>query len=367
MDVTNAILDFFTSGKSLRQINAINICLIPKVACPNTPSEFRPIACCNVIYKAITKIMANRLQLVLPEIVSQNHSAFVKGRSIMSNVLICQDLVRGYNRSTGVPKCPMKIDLRKAYDSLDWSFIQQALRYLGFPQAFIHWTMICISTAKYSVVMNGSSFGYFKGQKGIRQGDPISPYIFVLCMEILTRMLTTATEDSNFRSHANCKTMKLNHLLFADDLMLFAYADEYSPTLLKNKLDKFSSMSGLHINNSKSQIFLANASIGVQTFLLNSLGFQKGRLPVKYLGVPLIASRLSIADCMPIIDKVKQRIASWTNRYLSFAGRVYSYNLYYFTCKFTGALCSFCLKVLLTPLRVCVEISYGMVDMIRWD
>lgn len=93
------------------------------------------------------------------------------------------------------------------------------------------------------------SFGFFKGAKGIRQGDPISPYIFVLCMEYLSRMLKQAGKDSKFRFHPKCKSVGLNHLLFADDLMLFAYADSYSPVWLKNRLDEFSEMSGLYVND----------------------------------------------------------------------------------------------------------------------
>lgn len=215
----------------------------------------------------------------------------------------------------------MKIDLRKAYDSLSWEFIREVLVSLNFPQKFIHWLMLCITTARYSVVLNGNAVGYFKGGRGIRQGDPVSPYVFVLCMEVLSRMLKTATTDCRFRFHANCKEVKLNHLLFADDLMMFSYAARYSPAWLRGKLDQFSAMSGLQVNNSKSQVFLSNVPFEIQSFLMNSLGFQLGKLPVKYLGVPMISSRLSISDCMPILEKIKQRIATWTNKLLSFAGR----------------------------------------------
>lgn len=131
-DFTAAIADFFSSGKLLRQINATNICLLPKIPNLELPSDFRPIACCNVIYKTITKLMASRLQAILPSIISPNQGAFIQGRLIMSNILICQDLFRGYNRSEGQPKCLIKIDLRKAYDSLDWGFISNVLQSLIF-------------------------------------------------------------------------------------------------------------------------------------------------------------------------------------------------------------------------------------------
>lgn len=181
--------------------------------------------------------------------------------------------------------------------------------------------MLCISTAQYSIVLNGSAFGYFKGGRGIRQGDPISPYVFVICMEVLSRLLNQAKTVPEFRFHSGCKALQLNHLMFADNLILISAVDVFSPCWMKSKVDLFSSMSGLHVNHSKSQIFLSNASVNVQTELVQNLGFQLGKLPVKYLGVPLISSRLSIADCMPIIDKVKQRVSSWSTKFLSFAGR----------------------------------------------
>ncbi|GLU24015.1 hypothetical protein SLE2022_399860 [Rubroshorea leprosula] len=118
-DVMAAVLDFFDSGKILKQINATNITIVSKVSCPNVVSDYRPIACCNVIYKVISKLLIQRINEVLSMLVSSNQTAFVKGRSITTNLLICQDLVRNYHRSRGPARCLMKIDLQKAYDLVD--------------------------------------------------------------------------------------------------------------------------------------------------------------------------------------------------------------------------------------------------------
>lgn len=106
---------------------------------PNLPSDFRPISCCNIIYKTITKIMALRLQPILSSIISPNQGDFIQGILIMSNILVCQDLVRGYGRDIGSPKCLIKIDLRKAHDSISWEFVIQVLQSLNFPPLFVQW------------------------------------------------------------------------------------------------------------------------------------------------------------------------------------------------------------------------------------
>lgn len=188
-DICDAIKEFFDKLRSSKQINANQISLVPKVKCPMKAGEFRPIACCNVIYKTISKMMCNRLRLVLPNLISQIQSAFLVGRSIIENILVCQDLIKHYNRKKTSPKCLMKIDLRKAYDSVKWDFIDDLLKGFCFPEKFRYWIKKCIRTTTFSISCTGSLYWHFKGTRGIRQGDPISPLIFVMVMEYLSRTL----------------------------------------------------------------------------------------------------------------------------------------------------------------------------------
>ncbi|XP_074292948.1 uncharacterized protein LOC141619825 [Silene latifolia] len=126
-DVTSAITDFFYSRKLLKQINSTTLTLIPKCESPQNVLQFRPIAYCNMIYKAISKILCTRLGIILPSIVDQNQGACIQGRSILENVLICQDLVRLYKRPAASARCVFKIDLQNAYDTVEWDFVDHLM------------------------------------------------------------------------------------------------------------------------------------------------------------------------------------------------------------------------------------------------
>lgn len=167
-DVSQAILNFFQSGKMLKQINATNLCLIPKIEQPSNVSQFRPIACCNVLYKIISKMLCSRLKAVLPCLVDEVQSAFVENRKIMHNILVCQDMLKHYKRENEPARCNLKVDSKKAYDSLSWDFIQSLLEGLNFPRQFVKWIMDCISSPSFSLTINGYTCGFFAGKRGLR-------------------------------------------------------------------------------------------------------------------------------------------------------------------------------------------------------
>lgn len=161
--VTNAILQVFRIGKLLKQINSIMITLIPKVAEPQLASQSRPISCYNVLYKCISKMICQRLRKALTHVISNNHAAFVEGRSLVHNILICYDLMRQYNRQTS-PRCLMKINLKKAYDMISLDFIHEALKGYGFPESFTNLIMECITSTKFTLKVNGEGYEYFEGR-----------------------------------------------------------------------------------------------------------------------------------------------------------------------------------------------------------
>ncbi|KAL0287396.1 UNVERIFIED_CONTAM: Retrovirus-related Pol polyprotein from type-2 retrotransposable element R2DM [Sesamum radiatum] len=126
---------------------------------------------------------------ILDMLISPSQNAFVPGRAIGDNILLAQELFSGYNQKHLPPRCALKVDLRKAYDTVEWDFLRAVLMLFGFPEQFIQWIVVCVTTPSFSVCLNGAPHGFFRGARGLRQGDPMSPFLFVLVMEVLTLIL----------------------------------------------------------------------------------------------------------------------------------------------------------------------------------
>jgi len=186
---------FFRTEILLKEVNATILTLVPKKPNASVMGDFRPIACCNVLYKCITKIMSNRMLPFLDSLISRNQSAFVPSRCISENILLAQELVQNYHRSGGRPWCTMKVNLMKVYDSVDWDFIVQCLSCFGLPTRFTNWIKMCITSPRFTISLNGTLVEYFKGGKGLRQCDHLSIYLFVLVMEVFSRLMKEYTRE----------------------------------------------------------------------------------------------------------------------------------------------------------------------------
>ncbi|GKC77883.1 RNA-directed DNA polymerase, eukaryota, reverse transcriptase zinc-binding domain protein [Tanacetum coccineum] len=271
-DVCIAVKEFFSTGKILGELHTTIISLIPKINTPLVVTDFRPIACCNVVYKCISKVITERIKGCLDKLINKNQSAFIHGRLIQDNILLAQDLMQGYNRVGGPKRVAFKIDIQKAYDTVSWDFMENLL-------------------------------------KGIRQGDPMSPCLFTMVMEFFTLVMArNVRKSANFNYHFGCKSLKITHICLADDLMVFCHGDTSSVKVIKDLIEEFGKCSGLLPNFNKSTIFFRSISEDDQYELLLILPFGKGKLPMKYLGVPLISKRLGIKDCKCLIDKIKAKI-----------------------------------------------------------
>ncbi|GAB2266969.1 hypothetical protein Dimus_037926 [Dionaea muscipula] len=321
-DLCTAVKEFFASGQLLKQMNHALLVLIPKHANANRVEEFRPIACCNVLYNIISKILTNRIAPILNSLIDPSQAAFLQGRLMRDNIFLVHELLQQYTRKRISPRCFFQVDLRKAYDSVEWTFLEGMLRALSFPNRFITWIMQCVSTASYSISLNGQLFGHFNGMRGLRQGDPLSPHLFVICLEFLSRQLYHLPATPGFSLHPRCHGLNITHLAFVDDLILLARADIMSVSLLLDCLQNFSARSGLSISFAKSKFFLAGADEHMAEHIEAMSGFPRGTFPLKYLGVPLAISRLTYIHFKPLIDRIGSYIDGWMRKTLSYAGRL---------------------------------------------
>lgn len=230
------------------------------------------------------------------------------------------ELIQGYNWKSISKRSLLKVDLKKAFDSLNWSFILLILKALSFPESLINLIEQCITTTWFSVLINDEIGGYFKGSRGLRKGDPLSPYLFVLSMEVLAQLLKKNFAEGNIGYHPAADNPEITHLAFADDLMIFFDGQRSSLQQIADTMDSFASWSGLTMNKDKTELFVAGMS-QIETSDLSTLGFSLGSLPVRYLGLPLMHRKLRISDYRPLLDQLKRRFSSWSSRALSFAGR----------------------------------------------
>uniref|UniRef100_A0A8I6WS32 Reverse transcriptase domain-containing protein n=1 Tax=Hordeum vulgare subsp. vulgare TaxID=112509 RepID=A0A8I6WS32_HORVV len=200
--------------------NDTTIVLIPKINNPKKVTQFRPISLCNVVYKVIAKMVATRLKVFLPDIISPTQSAFVPRRLITHNILVAYECFHTIkNKREGKDGlCAMKLDMHKAYGRVEWTFLKEMMLRLGFRQQWVNFIMQCVSSVKCRVRINGEESMSLKPTRGLRQGDPLSPYLFLLCTEGLSVLLTRAEETGNISGVKVCRDAQpITSLLFADD------------------------------------------------------------------------------------------------------------------------------------------------------
>ncbi|XP_057790730.1 uncharacterized protein LOC131007831 [Salvia miltiorrhiza] len=282
-DLSLVLQEFFRNGKIPRGGNSSFIVLIPKTNDATSLNDFRPISLISSLYKIVAKILAGRISEVIASIISESQSAFVRDRFILDGVVILNEVI-SEAKKTGEGRLIFKIDFAKAFDSVEWDFVDVMLQQFNFAPTWRKWIRGCLSSASANVLVNGSPSGEFDLERGLRQGDPLSPFLFLIVAEGLHALIEGAT--------------------------------------VRGLIQPAEFMSGLAVNFNKSSLM----GVGVEEAQLERLALdlncKVGSFPFKYLGIKVGGRLKSVVDWSYIVEKVRKKIDGWKNRKLSLAGRV---------------------------------------------
>jgi hypothetical protein len=321
-EVWKLVEESHSSGKVLPALNATFLTLIPKEERVTNPKNFRPIALCNVIYKIISKVIALRLKPILPFIISKEQSGYVEGRQIMDSVILVHEVIHSL-KSTRTPGMLLKLDLSKSFDKLSWQYIRETLVAFGFSANWIDWIMNLITSTFFSILVNGSPSQPFSPSRGLRQGDPLSPFLFVIMAEGLGRYIKTSIGNGSLQGlPLHGLQPATSHSQFIDDTMLMSTPTVQEANKLSSILSDFSNATGTSFNLTKSQLFFFNTPQVVQQHLSQLLSILICTLPTQYLGLPLSDSAARNLSWDSLLLSISNRLSSWTFHSLNLPARI---------------------------------------------
>lgn len=323
--VTAAVMDVLNNGADIQSWNHTIVALIPKVKHPQSVTQYRPISLCNVCYKLITRTITNRLGPALSSVIDNQQSAFVPGRLITDNVLIGFETMHWMrqNRKSKNGFAALKLDMSKAYDRVEWGFLVQIMLKMGFPSALVELIYRCISSVTYAFQINNHLVGQLSPQRGIRQGDPLSPYLFVLCSQGLSAMLNRYVEQRLFQGITIARgAPTISHLFFADDSLVFFRATGADSHQVKACLQHYEKATGQIINFEKSALTFSPATPSDKVDAIKNML----QVPVVaghdvYLGLPTFSLRAKTTQFGFLRDRMLKRITSWSSKVFSRGGR----------------------------------------------
>eukprot|EP00253_Pinus_taeda_P001792 PITA_01792 len=322
-DYIRMVKNFFTKCKMGSIIKSSHLALIPKDPNPQSFDRFRPISLCNVSYKIITKILANRLKNILPSIISENQGGFVPRRHITDNVILIQEAIHS-SISRNERGMIIKLDMANAFDRVNHSFLQAVLKKFGISEHFTSRVMECISSNWTAPLINGRPCSAFKSSRGLRQGCPLSPFLYIIMAETLSLHLENKRRLKEITGIDIVRGAKgINHSLFADDTLLIGGASSLMARRFKETLDLFLQASGGKLSNNKCMIYTWNVPrhITQRISLIMEIPAQGNWSHFKYLGLPLAKDSIKSEIWVKLIEKLRGKLQSWGMYWLNLAGR----------------------------------------------
>ncbi|XP_058777028.1 uncharacterized protein LOC131651376 [Vicia villosa] len=301
-DVFDFVSEFHSRANLPKAISASFTALIPKIDNPQRLNEYRPISLVTCLYKILAKVLANRLKKCIGVLISSAQTAFVPGRQIQDGALVLNEIIDLATRS-GQECVILKVDFAKAYDNVSWEFLNYVMRRNGFGEKWIKWINASICHSSISVLVNGSPTSDFSMGKGLRQGDPLSPFLFTLVAEGLAKMMNQAVRLGLFQGFRVNNETRHHLLQFADDMVVLGEGSWSNLRMIKAVLRGFELVSGLYVNLGKSSLYGVHLS---EDFLQEASAFlccDRGCFPFNFLGIPVGAKHRTMAVWAPGVLK----------------------------------------------------------------
>ncbi|GKD17719.1 reverse transcriptase, partial [Tanacetum coccineum] len=317
-------------GHMVPMLNKTLVALIPKTSSPETLSQFRPISLCNFIYKIISKVLSNRLKPLMSAIISPQQSAFIPGRQIQDSMVVAHEAFHyiRHKKRGSQNVMALKLDLNKAFDRVEWDFLLAVLRKMGFGNIWCNWIHACLTTYELEFMVNGDSVGIIRPQRGLRQGDPISPYLFIIVADVLSRQISKAMESgslSGIKMARNCPI--ISHIFFADDSLFFLKVLQAECGTLTRILDLYCQASDQSVNFQKSSAFFSpNTPPLLCNDICDALHVQLMEPKSKYLGLPSVGRKkgeLFSFLLEKVLLKMQEIYLFWTQKWVSYGEDFY--------------------------------------------
>ncbi|XP_026399721.1 uncharacterized protein LOC113295604 [Papaver somniferum] len=321
-DLTKAIIYCWNTGPIPNDVNSSLIILRAKVRGANTLPNFGPIGLSNFLFKIFTKILGTRLSRVLDKLVFEEQVAFMKVRNIHENISLASEMVDELHIKRKDGNIGLKLDISQAFDTVSWSFFLEVFRRYGYSERWCAWLFDILNSARIFILLNGNPEGYFKINRGLRQVDPLSPLIFVLIGDVLSRNISKLFRDKKISPMVTRNGYSPTHLFFADDIMIFCKGNLKSVHNLVELLGKYQVASGQTVCRHKSKIYYGGGSLSRRTFLADLLVMSVATYPDRYLGVQIMPGMVRYHHISNVIEKIKAQLAGWKGRLLSFHDRI---------------------------------------------